>query len=297
MLTLRKIPNTNKKIKTNKKIMGGSTMKIITVSKNISPENLTKVLFGNRPAECRPDVDVKNGVCSSDESVNKLKKWLKTKSTKAVDIISEAKEKLGVKYESQLYDENSISYLFDDNKEHIFSRSGPFNTDEWLDNIVIDSTLNDWEVVFKRFKNMGVHMNNFDEKHKKLATADWKTMIKKYDIIASVINTDNYGSSGQHWVCIVVDSKKKTIEYFDSAAGGVSEEILTWMMKISIELNFKEVFINTLKHQYKNTECGVYSLYYILARMHNVHSDYFDNIRIPDELMLESVRKLLFSYS
>ena len=294
MLTLRKIPKANKN-----KITGGSSVKVKTVAipKNISPEDLSKVLFGNRPAECKPNVDVSNGVCSSDTFVQNLKKWLKTKNTDASTIINEAKEKLGVEHESQLYDRDSIKHLSTEKKDDVFASSGPHNTDEWLDNKTIDQTLDNWEEVFPKFKNMGVHMNNFDSKHKKLATADWPTLVATYDTIASVINTDNYGEIGQHWVCIVVNSKKKTIEYFDSAAGQVSDDIIKWMMKLSIKLNYKELFTNNIQHQEKNTECGVYSLFYVIARVHGVPSGYFDQARIPDQVMLKSVRKYLFRFS
>lgn len=275
-------------------------LKTDKIPDNAKPEKIIESIYeASANSECRPDIISDTpGVCSDKKVINKLKEYLSTVSNKDVDtlkpieIIDLAKSHSNVNYESELYDLPTLSEF---DKDDYFNIAGPWDNDEWLNNINIDDTLDRWENVFK-FRNIGVHMNNFEEEHKKLAQIDLKQDASKYNIAASVINTDNYGQPGQHWVCIVIDHNNKTIEYFDSGAGDISNEIFSWITKKAIELNYNDIY-NNVKHQELNTECGVYCLFYIICRIHGIPQEYFDRIKINDEIMLKLMRKYLFRYS
>ena len=49
-----------------------------------------------------------------------------------------------------------------------------------------------------------------------------------------------------------------------------------------------------IRHQQSMTECGLYSLFYIYARLHGVTPEYFMKTPIPDQLMFE-FRQNIFS--
>ena len=45
-------------------------------------------------------------------------------------------------------------------------------------------------------------------------------------------------------------------------------------------------YYNDRRHQYKNSECGMYCLYFIISLLQHDHDfEYFQNHRVPDEEM------------
>ena len=54
-------------------------------------------------------------------------------------------------------------------------------------------------------------------------------------------------------------------------------------------------YYNDRRHQYKNSECGMYCLYFIIALLKNKPFDKFLNKRVKDEEM-EETRKKYFNY-
>jgi hypothetical protein len=134
---------------------------------------------------------------------------------------------------------------------------------------------------------------------------------KKYKI-GFVLNLDKHNQSGSHWVALYSDLKNKKVYFFDSYGYKPKKEIVKlmsmiayWMnMNININnnnncnydtftftftnndiLKFKkgickkikdvDIRYNIIRHQFKNSECGVYSVNFIL-RLLNGHT--FNNI-------------------
>ncbi|MCK9607560.1 MAG: Ulp1 family isopeptidase [Methylomonas sp.] len=144
-----------------------------------------------------------------------------------------------------------------------------------------------------------------------LATTDWRKLYaENYRTSACVINSDNYSGGGKHWMALFVDTrdenpKKWSIEFFNSAGNNPAPEWVKWMIKTRDELaqcaracgELKAIaggesaprLINVcrIRHQHSRTECGVYSLFYIWARLHGVPADYFLKTPVPDQLMFE----------
>jgi hypothetical protein len=137
----------------------------------------------------------------------------------------------------------------------------------------------------------------------------------EHNMFACVMNTDVSSGSGQHWICMFIDFRNDpiTIEFFDSAGDLPQNSFKSAMEKFKDDiLNFveyskyqylinadgacksvKTIYSSDFQHQYSTTECGVYALFYIRARMTGTPVDYFLKNKIPDERMLE-LRKLLF---
>ena len=55
-----------------------------------------------------------------------------------------------------------------------------------------------------------------------------------------------------------------------------------------------EVLENTKEHQRKNTECGIYSIYFMTSLLENKDPEYFINERITDDEMF-SLRDKFFN--
>ena len=79
---------------------------------------------------------------------------------------------------------------------------------------------------------------------------------------------------GSHWVALYIDFKQKFIYYFDSVGDKCPKRIKKFVKKVKsqgssrgMEFDFKE---NKVSHQKKNTECGVYCLFFIIEMLKKV---------------------------
>ena len=152
------------------------------------------------------------------------------------------------------------------------------NPTAWLSNIDILHVLQQYEKVYKCFKFIGPSPIDFYSKYengqciwKDICTLDIHKLLKEgKNKIGFVFNTDPHDEDGEHWISLFVNLKKKEIYFFDSVGNEIPKEINTLVSNIKkqgsqmvppILFNFKE---NTIKHQSGDTECGVYSLYFII---------------------------------
>ncbi len=110
-----------------------------------------------------------------------------------------------------------------------------------------------------------------------------------------VINTDIYAGPGKHWMALFTDyrdTRTPTIEFFNSSGNAPSPEWVNWMQKTQAQMqaalpNVKIVRVTNVRFQQSKTECGVYSLYYIWARLSGHTLDSFINKPIDDKYMFE----------
>lgn len=197
-----------------------------------------------------------------------------------------------------------------------YRHDGPTNRD-WLSNVDIDRTLQQFMVKFKDFYAYRFNMSDFQVRD--LIEGQTPQLIDESPIdvfmrtnkrrFACAFNTDTSKGGGIHWVsffCDLSDSKEWTVEFFDSAAGeyksftkyccDLHKKINDRIAKMPEykDVNVKLVFNNKLSHQRSSSECGVYTLYYIYNRLCGVPHEYFKTTRIPDEKMYE-FRKIIFA--
>ena len=124
--------------------------------------------------------------------------------------------------------------------------------------------------------------------------------IRKWGI---VFNTDPAGQPGEHWIAMYIElislspirkssakplkTNMGTIDYFDSYGYEPPEQVQQLIKHIQ-EANPKYQFavnINRKRHQFKNSECGVYAINFIVQRMlGNTFHKVTNNI-IRDEIM------------
>jgi len=89
-----------------------------------------------------------------------------------------------------------------------------------------------------------------------------------------VFNTDPHYLGGSHWVAVYVNIQKNSDKYgfyyYDSNAQKPSKYIIKLFNQIKSQLNKEKVRkefkmnINNNKHQFKNTECGMFSMNFII---------------------------------
>lgn len=90
--------------------------------------------------------------------------------------------------------------------------------------------------------------------------------LKKYNFV--VINNQTSTERGQHWFCIIKSDLKK-YEYFDSL--GVTKEKLDLLKSYRIFPYHSIVKYNeTSVQDFTSSTCGLYVLYFIINRLHNL---------------------------
>lgn len=250
--------------------------------------------------ECAPHIKmVHTNICSSSENIEKLKNWLQT-SGPPKKIIEEAKAKTNCNSESCLY--KKVDVLSVDDLEERFKKEGPWNSTAWLSNEDIDeNVLEQWTKKFPRFKHITFQMRDFESRKSELARLNWLELAKEYDSLGCALNTDRTGGPGEHWTAFYVDFKNHTVEYFDSGGTTPLKEFSDFAINTADILSesgkkYTDEIVCKIEHQKENTECGVYTLYYILSRLHGVPFKAFEFKRVPDDMMVE-FRKYLWRHS
>ena len=119
-------------------------------------------------------------------------------------------------------------------------------------------------------------------------------ILKGFKTFGVVLNTDVRTGGGIHWFSLFCDFRKNpcTIEYFNSSGNKPRTQIQDWLIKTAEEINSstickaKIVILSGLVHQRDTeSECGLYSLYYIWNRLNGVPAMSFQDKRIPDAKM------------
>jgi hypothetical protein len=184
------------------------------------------------------------------------------------------------------------------------------NKNQWLTTIDIDDVLTQYQEKHQKFKYMGANPIDFSlKKENKCITGgnmcniDVRSIKKNYRKIGIVFNTDKSNEPGQHWFSLFIDlfgdnriedgKKKPTIYYFDSAQkitpttldSKVPSEIQDLVTKLQKQDKKLDFLWNDDKLQYKDTECGVYCIHFIINMLEGVDfQDYIDT-KINDSEM------------
>ena len=188
---------------------------------------------------------------------------------------------------------------------HIFSPDHPAtwknNPNEWLSTTDIDSVLQQYNKKYKNFVNISVSPSDFDKRvsgscvDEQLCKFNLKNYLTKK--IGVVFNNDPHYKDGSHWVAIFIYPKKKLLYYFDSTGNKPNRNInrfiklvLNQGKQLNIKFNYK---INKIKHQVRDTECGIYSLYFLITMLKSKHPKLFTT-RISDD-EISKYRKKYFN--
>jgi hypothetical protein len=182
------------------------------------------------------------------------------------------------------------------------------NPEEWLSSLDIDELEHKFQQVFKQYYYVGTVPIDFG-KHSKtgqclvnsLCSLDIRNIYKKgYRQIGIVFNTDVSTGPGKHWIALFCDIRPELeyprITYFDSYAYKPEKEIQvlmkTWKEEWdSTHIHSKpmEVSYNKTRHQYEDSECGMYSLYFHLCCLMGIPM----KDKVPDKVV-RGFRSLLF---
>ena len=165
------------------------------------------------------------------------------------------------------------------------------NPDEWLSNFDIEEVAKQYEASHPEFKLIGPTTIDFDTRLPEqggkcvledLCRFDLARFIRaKRTKIGIVFNLDRHDQSGSHWVSMFIDIDNKFILFFDSADNPIPPEIwkkdskggpLPLVNRIlaqakALDMDFTFYSNRGHQHQKSNTECGMYSLFFIITML------------------------------
>lgn len=180
------------------------------------------------------------------------------------------------------------------------------NPRAWLSTDDIDKVLIQYTKKYPDFKYFGAVPSDFSLKAKDgncmisdLCAINLGQLIKeKYRFIGAVFNFDPHNKSGSHWVGMFVNIPKKEINYLDSNGYTPIPPIKQLLLTIKgqaakLGKKFKIQYCKK-RHQYKNTECGVYAINFISSQIEGKEFTEIANHVIKDEAMNER-RKSFFN--
>jgi len=171
------------------------------------------------------------------------------------------------------------------------------NPNEWLDSLNILGVIKQYEKKYSCFDFIGPSPIDYDTHYsdgecvwEELCEFKLQDMINKgKNKLGIIFNLDPHHKSGSHWVSMFVNVKKRTIHYFDSNGIAPPKQIKKLMNNISdqgkkLGINFI-LDHNTKQHQFGDTECGMYSLYFIIEMLKDRPWSDFKKKRITDKQM------------
>ena len=214
--------------------------------------------------------------------------------------------------------------------DETFRPLGPQGKFTWLNTTNIDEIMGQYEEQYPEFVFLGAVPIDFDKlEYLGIRDLDFDDLItkNKKTKIGIVFKFDEHWQSGSHWVAMFVDLLKNQVYYFDSYGTRPKKRIRNLVNRIAkwcyhrnvlnkkdklensitehsfmmpsksnyIEKELKHIKYNKTRHQFKNSECGVYSVNFILRLLKGEDfEDICKNITSDDEV--NKCRKVYFRF-
>jgi hypothetical protein len=261
--------------------------------------------------------------CYTDESLYKLRNLWNSRHPDELIITNEPKEiwkklseymKNVCNKESCWLKQNFTIGNLDEELKESFAPESPSewktNPNEWLSSIDIMKVMKQYEKAYKCFEFIGPSPIDYDKK-KMYGECVWDELChfnlanqikngKKK--IGVVFNLDPHYKSGSHWVSLFINLKKNQIFYFDSTGDPIPPQIKKFVDEIIDQGNMLNPKIicefdqnHPVEHQYGNTECGIYSIFFIVHMLEDkITYHYLKTLILKDEYM-QKFRKIFFN--
>lgn len=243
--------------------------------------------------------DDKIKLCNTKETLNpsKYKKYLVKQFKKRLDKVCDD-QKCWVR---QQFINNLDKDIANELKKNTFRPKGPQGQFTWLNTININKVFDQYMEKHPEFKFLGAVPIDFDDlSYYGIRELDYNDLIDRgITKLGIVFNLDEHYKSGSHWVAMYADLKEGNV-FFSDSYGIRPEKRITNLMRrianfIQEKLNIEpRVDYNKTRHQYGNSECGVYSISFILRLL---RGDAFEDITakpIGDDV-INKCRKYYFT--
>ncbi len=265
------------------------------------------------PYQCHPRVtDTTNG-CLPQDILTRASQKLGVQDT---NLRKALEEKLGIQpgnehsfVQALPFSEEEKRAIVKDYLRPPQPKSWKSDPDKWLDSLNIEDVMKQYEDAYPDFEFMGPYPIDFaaPDPYAKGGGGEQKCLINEVcelrvtdamkngtRLIGIIYNLDPHFKGGSHWVAAVIDIPKHTCEYFDSYGMYPPDQIARFMKWLTTQDPKMKLAYNGRRFQSKNTECGMYCLYFIIRKIMGDGFRAFSRRSPPDAEMLK-LRHWLFS--
>lgn len=302
------------------------TKKHVNKRSNKPAKNKSKHTRKLKKMQCGPEGNKRGYTCIRDKSICKLKSlWNNRHPDDKIETASIHSTWTSLKKRlSDVCDKESCwlkqQFSNDEMKNElrtVFAPEAPSgwkkNPNQWLSSRDITAVMKQYEKKYKCFTFIGPSPIDYDT-HKRYGECVWEELChfslaneikngkKKIGVI---FNLDPHYKNGSHWVSLFINLERGLIFFFDSVGERVPAKIKQFVKEVSlqgrqlsgankpIKFTFDENY--PFEHQYNDTECGIYSLFFIISLLEDTHKEeYFKTNRITDKCV-ERFRKIYFN--
>jgi len=192
----------------------------------------------------------------------------------------------------------------EDLEKNTFRPPGPQGTFTWLNTFDINQVMEQYEYKYPEFKFLGAVPADFEEiSYYGIKDLDFDTLINKNKTkIGVILNLDEHDKPGSHWVGLYADIKNGIVYFSDSYGENPKEPFRKFMRKISryaknkFNIPEKDLIVdhNKKRHQFGNSECGMFSLNFIIRLLNGEDFDTLFDKPINDK-KVNACRKVYFT--
>jgi len=320
---ISKMTKKNKKIKKSKYQKGGNKKMVVTNKiKNVIGSNSIKKM---KKLNCSPKnkYEINNFSCYTDKLLFKLRDlWnarhpdvkIKTNNPKEIhNLLSNYLSDVCNRESCWLKQKDEFGNIDEDFKNS-FAPESPSewkkNPNEWLSSVDIIKVMKQYEKAYKCFDFIGPSPIDFDTK-KLYGECVWEELCnlnleelkrKGKTKIGIIFNTDPHNKPGEHWISMFINIKKGKIFFFDSVGNKAPPQVKVLANRIieqGLKLNPKIVLKydenHPVEHQYGNTECGIYSIFFIVHMLEDKMTEHYLKTHILKDEYMKNFRKIYFN--
>lgn len=175
------------------------------------------------------------------------------------------------------------------------------NPNSWLSSDDITKVLIQYEKAFPHFLYIGPSPSDFYFREN--GTCAWEelcrfdvTKLTKTNKVGIVFNLDVHDGPGTHWVAVFIDVASKKMYYFDSTGEEIHENIYKFYEKVKgQDPGYALIQNSPLEHQFGNTECGMYVLFFLIVMLQTNQFSYFKRKKTFSDKSMEKLRTQFFN--
>jgi len=167
----------------------------------------------------------------------------------------------------------------------------------WLNSDDITKVMEQCEAACPHFKFIGVVPIDFsapdpyDKSSKKCMNPEFCLVDLKAEraagktVLGAVFNLDPHYKGGSHWVGLAIDLKRNAAYYFDSYGVKPPQQVARYMKYLTLQEPNLVLQSNGRRFQYSDTECGMYSMYFLYCMLEGQDFKSFCKNPISDKWM------------
>lgn len=251
---------------------------------------------------CAPNKnrDKKDHTCYSKEQLIKIAQALNKKKKSKINT-SKTKNEIWEQIRQELFDECLYEWCWLDNKhvkelndkdlrENVFKPSMPGewmrNRYTWLNTTDISKVMRQYEKLYEDFRFFGpVPVDCPRDIYCELTDIDLVKLRRRgVNYVGVIYNLDRHDQGGSHWVAVFVNMVDRVVSYYDSTGSPPPDYIRYFMGKMERGMGEGRVEVNwnRKRHQYGGSECGVYSMNFLVESLKGKKMSDFQKKKIDD---------------